>query len=335
MNVFFLSDNKFAEVFAVALQSLFIQQKHTKLLRVFLIENALSEENKDKLNAIANEFGRKIEYIDMPDIQTKMGTDLYIPHRLNIVDYARLLAAEILPNDIDRIIQLDCDLYLRHPIDELWEMNLDGIYCRMINEGHNKRNRKILKIPGEGMYYNSGVVLINLKKWREDRIQEKFIEYIRFMHGYIPINAQGVMNAVMDGKIGLLPLKYNVHTLMYAFSYSDYLKLRRPAEFYTKEEFEGALNDPTIVHFMTCFYFDVRPWMKGCLHPKTGEFLEYRKMTPFADAPLWDPPSRPLRDFYGKMCHVLPKRVVVAISSLIYSYILPAKHMFMERKYCK
>ncbi len=335
MNVFFLSDDKFAEIFAVAVESLFTQQKHTVELRVFLIENNISEINKSKLNKIADDFDRKIEYIPMPDIQARIGKELYIPKMLNMVDFARLFAAEILPQDIDKIIQLDCDLILRHPIDELWNIDLGDNYCSMINEGHSARMRDILGIPSDGMYYNSGVVLINLKKWRDDQMGQLSINYMKKMHGYIPVNAQGVINAVMDGKIGLLPLKFNVYALMYAFTYEEFLKLRKPTYYYSKEEYEEALADPYIIHYMTCFYLDARPWMKDCQHPMTNEYLEYREKTPWSDEPLWEPTSKRIRKMYSKFCHIIPKAWAIRISSFIYVDLIPFRHKIMERRYAR
>lgn len=335
MNIFFLSDEKFAEIFAVALESLYEQNTHINELRVFLIENEITVASKEKLDAIALKFSRVIEYIPMPDIQAMIGTDLYIPHTLNMVDFARLFAADILPADIDKAMQLDCDIVIRHELDELWSFDLKDNYCAMINEGHNAKMRTILNIPADGMYFNSGVVPMNLKKMREDKIGEKCVQYMKDMHGYVPINAQGVMNAVMDGKIGLLLPKYNVYSLMYAFTYDEYLKLRRPAYYYLREEFEEALRDPYIVHYMTCFYLDERPWMKGCKHPMTQDFLDVRERTPWKDAPLWDNVSKPKRKAYCDFCHAIPKSLAIWISSLVYEYYLPAKHIRMEKKYAR
>ena len=335
MNYFFLSDDKFAEIFAVAVYSLFEQHKHVPDLRVFLIENKVSEESKERLNTIAKHFNREIEYIPMPDIRGMIGTDMYIPHTLNMVDFARLFAGDILPADIDKAVQLDCDIVIRHQLDELWKYDLADNYCAMINEGHNAKMRTMLNISADGMYFNSGVVPMNLKKIREDNIGKKCIKYMKDMHGYVPINAQGVMNAVMDGKIGVLHPKFNVYSLMYSFTYDEYLKLRQPTYYYTKKEFEEALADPFIVHYMTCFYLDERPWMKDCKHPMTKEYIGIREKTPWANESLWDNVSKPGRKAYCTFCHIIPKPMAIWISSIIYEHYLPAKHEHMKKKYAK
>ncbi|WP_303016644.1 glycosyltransferase family 8 protein [Holdemania massiliensis] len=332
---FFLSDDKFAEIFAVALETLYEQHNHVKRLRVFLIENNVSIESKKKLNIIAEKFERRIEYIPMPNIRKMIGTDLYIPNTLNMVDFARLFACDILPSDVEKAVQLDCDIVVRHPLDDLWNFDLKDNYCAMINEGHNSKMRTVLNIPADGMYFNSGVVPMNLKKMREDKIGEKCVNYIKNMHGYVPINAQGVMNAVMDGRIGLLSPKFNVYSLMYAFTYNEYLKLRRPNYYYSREEYENALADPIIVHYMTCFYLDERPWMKECKHPMTKDFLSARSKTPWVNDTLWDNMPNFSRKIYCDFCHMIPKPLAIWISSLIYEYYLPARHIWMKKKFAR
>lgn len=335
MNYFFLSDEKFAEIFAVAVYSLFEHHQHVSNLRVFLIENKISDITKEKLETIAKKFKRNIEFIPMPNIKDMIGKEIYIPHTLNMVDFARLFAADILPRDVDKAVQLDCDIVIRHPLDQLWNFDLKDNYCAMINEGHNSKMRTMLNIKADGMYFNSGVVPMNLKKMREENIGEKCIQYMKDMHGYVPINAQGVMNAVMDGKIGVLPPKFNVYSLMYAFKYDEYKKLRHPTYYYSKSEFEEALADPFIVHYMTCFYLDERPWMVDCKHPRTKDYIDIRLKTPWADEPLWENVSKPIRRLYCSFCHAIPKFLAIWISSIIYEYFLPAKHEYMKKKYGK
>ena len=100
-------------------------------------------------------------------------------------------------------------------------------------------------------------------------------------------------------------------------------------------EFEKALADPYIVHYMTCFYLDERPWMKNSKHPMTNEYLAVREKTPWKDAPLWDNVSKPMRKIYCSFCHMIPKQAAIRLSSLIYEWVLPAKHEYMKKKYAQ
>lgn len=89
----------------------------------------------------------------------------------------------------------------------------------------------------------------------------------RVQGGYVPIDDQGVLNAVCDGEIYRLPLKYNVYTATVAFHYQEFLRLRSLSDFYSKEGYSHATGTPVIVHYMTNFHLPVRPWQRGCAHP--------------------------------------------------------------------
>lgn len=58
-------------------------------------------------------------------------------------------------------------------------------------------------------YINSGVLLINLKQWRAERIEEKIIKMIQAHNGFVLHHDQGIINGVCKGKIKILPPKFN------------------------------------------------------------------------------------------------------------------------------
>jgi lipopolysaccharide biosynthesis glycosyltransferase len=325
MNVFYLSDEKFCEIFATSVVSLFEYSKNEPDLRVFLIENNISDLSKKRIQQIANQYNRSIELIPMPQIEELMGTSLYIASYLNLVDYARLFAGSILPPYVERAIQLDCDLVLQDSLRPVWDFELGDNFAAMINEGQGKGYRKVLGLSEDGGYFNSGVMLCDIKKWRDNNIEKDIVQYVQQRSGYIPVAAQGVINAVLDGKIGVLPLRSNVFTHLYAFSYKDFLKLRTPTYFYSEEEYENAKKNPIAVHYMTCFYMDLRPWMAGCIHTKKDLFMKYHALTPWSNSPLWNVRRKKSRAIYEKVVHALPKPVAVFISNAIYVQYIPWK----------
>ena len=89
--------------------------------------------------------------------------------RLNFGAYYRLFLGEVL-KDIDKVLYLDCDLIVNGSLRELWETEIDdyalaGVRDR-VNDYIHVFNR--LRYPMVDGYINSGVLLINLKKWREE-----------------------------------------------------------------------------------------------------------------------------------------------------------------------
>ncbi len=331
MIVVFNSDERFASVFATSVLSLFDSNREADEITVYLIEDHITEESKKKFQEIALAYQRKIITIPMPDLEKLAGVKIVIPKYNRMATYGRLFIASCLPEDIDKVIYADCDTIFVDSIRELWETDITDYQIGLVNDGQSGGHRKILGIPGEGIYYNSGIMLVNLKRWREEGMERAFVDYIRGQGGYVPIPDQGALNAVCDGKILCLPLKFNAFSILYALDYDTVMKIRCPQSFYSKEETENALKHPAIVHFTTNIFMPIRPWVKGCPHPYMAKYLEYRNKTPWKDEPLWENQTPKLRKLYYDFFHAMPRPVAIWITRIIYVYLIPLRHRYKKR----
>ena len=68
MNVTYHSSDLFAPVLATSMASLFENNKSFDEIHVYIFENPLSDENKDKLNQLAGKYNRTLHFIPMPDV---------------------------------------------------------------------------------------------------------------------------------------------------------------------------------------------------------------------------------------------------------------------------
>lgn len=331
MNIVYCSSNKYSEVFAVSVLSLFESNKEVEDLTVYLIDNGINEVNKERIAQIANFYGRQIEFIPLLSPESLKNVNLSFPTGVDFATYGRLFLVSHLPKDINKAIYLDCDTIIQKPLVELWNTDISGYFVGMVDDGHSSAYRKPLGIPPDGTYYSAGVMLVNLKAWRENNIEKEFVGYIQSQDGYIPICDQGVANAVFDGKILRLPLKYNVYTLIYAFSYDELVNLRSiKNHYYSEEEVRSARDDPVIVHFMYNFYMPIRPWEKGSVHPYTKEYLEHRDRTAWKYSPLWEDGRSKVKKLYTSFCHSIPKPLAVSISKIIHEHFIPVMHRYKK-----
>ena len=335
MVVVYNSDERFASVFATAVLSLFENNKDVDEIIVYLIENGISEESKQKFQQIADAYGRTIIALPMPDLEKLTGVDVVIPGYNRMATCGRLFIASLLPKNIDKVIYADCDTIFVDSAAELWETDISGYAAGMVDCAQNASFRTLLGLSAEGIYFNSGLILVNLKYWRENNVERAFLEFIKSQGGYVPFPDEGVLNAVFDGKIKLLPLRYNAITQIYAFDYKELCRAKGLKRFYSPEEVASAKAAPVMVHYTSNFYMPVRPWMKDCEHPYAQKYLEYKAMTPWADAPLWDDPRTGIQKLYTKFCHAVPKAIAVESARFISLYITPAMHKYKRDKHMK
>ena len=125
VNVVYCSSDLFSEVCAVAIVSLFENNKHLKEINVFVIDDNIQEKNRNRMMKMAEQYGRNIHFIPLPN-----PSDFYQDERFTIKSlghtYARMILGDIIPENVERIISLDSDTMVLDKIDELWNTDLQG-----------------------------------------------------------------------------------------------------------------------------------------------------------------------------------------------------------------
>ena len=217
--------------------------------------------------------------------------------RLHYGAYYRLFLGEVL-KDIDRVLYLDCDLIVNGSLRELWETDIEdyalaGVRDR-VNDYIHVFNR--LRYPMIDGYFNSGVLLINLKKWREDCFFEKAQLLAKQMPLALKNHDQDIINAIYHGQIKMLDFKYNL--LEYYLYVEEWLDMDR--KYYP--DIIKACHEPVIVHFC----MPIKPWHYECINPFKTLYYEYRTMTPWPEAELIHrkeklTPKLKLKQLLGKM----------------------------------
>jgi lipopolysaccharide biosynthesis glycosyltransferase len=100
--------------------------------------------------------------------------------------YARLISADLFP-EIDRGIYIDTDGVVNRDLLELFETDLGGCPIGAVQDRFTPIVSHPLSIldwetrgmSKEDLFFNAGVLLIDYKKWRADKIGERAIEFAR------------------------------------------------------------------------------------------------------------------------------------------------------------
>lgn len=256
MNVLYACDDKFVKILAVSLRSLY---QHNTEVNVLLLGNNISNQNKKLLEDISEKYStKKIIIKKSCDIEKILSYPLK-KDRGSVAQFSRLFFEKSLPTSWDKLIYLDCDTIILHSLKELWEQQLGQAVVGGVLDAFSYFNYKALCLSDDNILINSGVLLIDVYKWREYLIEEKIISYIKKYKGYLLQGDQGIINYVLKDYIYQLSLEYNMVEYIYDFTYREILLYRKPFKYYTPKQVEKAKNNPVIVHFTTSFA-TVRPW---------------------------------------------------------------------------
>ncbi len=134
----------------------------------------------------------------------------------------------------DKILYVDSDIMALEDVKSLYSYDVSKYYVAMIEDKCGFYMRRSVGLKDNEIYFNGGVQLINLKKFREDELEQKIFDKLRKCDFYTD---QDVINDVCRGKILSLPLKYNIvpHAI-------NHYKSR-------ENERDEAIKHPVLVHF--------------------------------------------------------------------------------------
>lgn len=277
IDIVYSSDDKYVRHLYVSLSSLLESNKEVEELNIYIIDNKISEANRQLLKKLVGDNQRNLRFLSFKEIEDSLdGVSLWGG---SLSTYARLFLAHYLA--VDKVLYLDADSVIIDNLSPLFELDLNEYYFAAVQDVVGPVYRKQVGIIGSEKYINSGLILINLKKWREDNIEKRFLEFIKMFNGNVPCCDQGTLNGVCKGKILFLPPKYNLMTPMLTFNAYEIKKFYEIPEYYSQEALDEARAHPIFIHYVGGFY--VRPWFENSDHPKMVEYRKYMNRSPWKD----------------------------------------------------
>lgn len=303
MNVVYASEDNYAVHAGVSICSLCENNRDADEINIYVLSTYLNEENKEKLSAIADGYGRKLLFIEVGDMLSEFGKRIDAgSYGINV--FGRFFMGTVLPETIDRLLYIDCDTVVPGNLGELFSERYFPEGSRA--GGAEKADRDTGKAAAEPQqgpmmyaaleptiyrsvkesigfaedepYFNSGVLLIDFRRWRRERISEQLTEFYAAHGKQLVCGDQDTLNAVLRGRIGVLSPKYNFFT---NYRYFRYETLAKRSEIFRKQvsrkAFEAAKSAPSVIHYLGA----ERPWFRGNLNPYRGVYERYLKKTPY------------------------------------------------------
>lgn len=232
-------------------------------------------EGRRKLEQTVDDLGATIEFLRVPD-EMMNG---FPTQKFHYSCWYRTMLPELLP-DVDRVLYLDCDIIVTDDLEPLWETDLgDKLFAACINPIYRPmlKPMRAMGIQDERDYMNSGVLLLDLVKLREERLSEHLREYA-VEHPDNACPEQDAMSVLYRGRWFSLHPRWNMQT-----GTLDLPPQKLP---FPDDEAREAVENPAVVHYNGPF----KPWQYHCNHPMRDLYFEHLEDTPWpADRP--EPPN--------------------------------------------
>lgn len=281
------ADENYAKSLCVTLRTAAESLRLGYQLKVFLIDGGICDASWKMLQRSLTEFNVEIQVVEPSASRVESLKELSTSHHITHTAYYRLLAAEWLPEEVDKVIYLDSDLLILGDLAELWELEEHDYYCWAVPDiacpfvdakaaDYNFKksspylavlspipNYRALGLDGSEPYFNSGIMVMHLDRWRADNISQQLLTCLAENQRYVWCWDQYALNVVFSGRWGQLPLKWNQGAHAFEFPSLENAPI-------AKEQFAEMIERPAVIHYTT----EWKPWDPITAHPERDMFFE-------------------------------------------------------------
>jgi lipopolysaccharide biosynthesis glycosyltransferase len=244
--VFYAADENYLPYLGVSLASIKKYATKENEYRIYILYTGDLGENAEKVKGMQTDSVR-VEFIDVSEKAGQINGVMRCRDYYTSAIYFRLFIPDLFP-EIDKAVYIDCDTVLLDDIAKLYQTDIGENYIGAVAdqavasvEAFCLYTKNALDIPAE-KYFNSGVIVLNLKKLRTLKFFQTFYSILS-SYDFIVAPDQDCLNLICKDNVYYLDLEWN--TMPIAGSY---------------------VHPPKLVHYN----LSMKPW-----HYKGMEYEEY------------------------------------------------------------
>jgi lipopolysaccharide biosynthesis glycosyltransferase len=268
------SDDRYAMPLAVTLHSALTRIPREVSVRVNVFDGGISQRNRLRVERVVRD-ARPATELDWHVLDHKRLEGLRVVRWMTTAAYMRLLIPEILEKE-ETVIYLDSDLLVQHDLSALLReadrfpgsaiLAVDDFRHPDLGEVLGDQNCLDLGVDPRAAYFNSGVLVINVKEWRDLQVAEKAFAFVRQNAPIMRYHDQDALNVVLAGRWKRLDPRWNVMLL----KLHDYIARDRGDELERQNRQRDMANGAFIFHFIGPH----KPWAAGYQGLAKDQYLE-------------------------------------------------------------
>jgi lipopolysaccharide biosynthesis glycosyltransferase len=262
------ADNAYVQHLGVMLISLFENNKNN-FFHIHLFSASFNITNQKIIEEIVHSFKQQFSFYPLRSSDFE---GFYISEHISLATYYRIVIPNKLSPSIGKVIYIDADIIVSKNIEPFWLTQLPPDNIIGAVQEPSFQDFKRLDIPEACSYFNAGVLLINLEKWREENLTLKVLQYIKKFPEKIVLWDQDALNACLYNKWASISPEWNIQTNMYELDKPTLLKK------YGQGILE-AIDTPSIIHYTG----SSKPWNYMNIHPKRNAYFHYLRLSPWRE----------------------------------------------------
>lgn len=262
INIFFTINDAYAKYLAVTMTSILHNASQQENIHFFVMDGGISADNKRRLDELKKIKNFTISYLIVDRDSFAALPSSSQAHISPETNY-RFKMANLVPS-LDKAFFLDADLIVEKSLLALWQTDMTDYYMACVKDQAASQPdvwARRLPLPEHYTYVNTGVILANLKKWREDDVEQKLFDSAARYANLLSFPDQDTLNIALCGAVKYLSARYNAMPVQY---------------YHNSQDKKEAFSSPVIIHWAGCD----KPWLPKPT-PYADRFWQYARMTPF------------------------------------------------------
>ena len=227
---------------------------------------------RDRIGEMVERGGGTADFVEMADERV---AGLPSTPQFTAAMWYRVFLPELLPG-VDRVLYLDADTIAVDSLEPLWHTDLTGHWLgavtNVFQENHRWRPHE-LGLPGPEVYFNSGVLLLNLAEMRRDGRTDAILDCARTRGDELEWPDQDALNLVLGERRVALHPRWNCMNSVIGF--------RSAREVFGRRAVRQARRRPAIRHFEGPS--ENKPWNPGCDPGSRELYARHRRETPWPE----------------------------------------------------
>lgn len=294
ITVCYTVDESYVMQMCVSMVSI-LENNRENELEFYILGDTYSDDVTERLRLVSEKYKCDIHIVDISSkmellAKTVLGREKGIVKSGKIsYMFARLFIGSSIPENIDKVIYLDCDTVYINNIRELINIKIesDNLFAAVRDLWPVSYNR-VLGFEINDLYFQSGIMLINLKKWRAEKCEKKILEHINMLDKPYFMHDQDILNVCFKGKIQTLPLKFGMVYQTRNYTAGQILEGcgKDEQHYYTEAEVNEAKKHIHVIHYTGGYYG--RPWVFPMGDHDSRLWYSYYKLTPWKKDSLRD-----------------------------------------------
>ena len=245
---------------------------------VLSLDSGAKEQENLRLSLEKNRPGLKNIEIHWPKMDPAWFEKFSGNNRFSLDTFSRLFVGYVLPPECEKFIYLDCDMIILADVARLHDETTQGTTLYAVRDlgspwassGDGIYNHQELNIPADAPMFNAGVLVVDLKRWREENVATQVIDYA-IRHAGKSFNDQTALNVAVYGNWTRLDPRWNQCHEGLLFENSRALGI-------SHDDWLRSCEHPYIMHFSGL----TKPWQGRDWKPRYVRFFEYLNRTVFA-----------------------------------------------------